>query len=287
MFKKGSNYSRNDVAKIVLGINKPKGGDWDTGYVRVENDLMIFMNIGVSGNTGHSFSNEYDKNNETITWFGKPNTHSNQPIMKKIINGDIKCHFFARWDNKNVDFVYLGTGNIISFEDGAKGINSEGKEVSTLKFLISCKDVAEIIVDENDDNIETNFALEKYLEEFIVDNWDDLSLGKKYHRYEKEENGKRKKFRTDTGEIDIFAKSTDEKEYLVIELKKGRASDKVVGQIQNYMGYIKEEVAINGETVKGIIIALEDDKKIRRALTVTSNIEFYRYKINFNLEKIN
>ena len=65
----------------------------------------------------------------------------------------------------------MGTGNIISYENGAKGINSEGKEVSTLKFLISCKDAADIIIDKNDDEIEINFALEKYLEEFIVDNW--------------------------------------------------------------------------------------------------------------------
>ena len=48
---------------------------------------------------------------------------------------------------------------------------------------------------------------------------------------------------TDTGYIDILAVSKDNKELLVIELKKGRASDVVVGQIQRYMGYILEEIA--------------------------------------------
>ena len=76
--------------------------------------------------------------------------------------------------------------------------------------------------------------------------------------------------------IDILAISKDNKTILVVELKKGRVSDNVVGQIQRYMGYAKEELAEDNQTVKGIIIGLEDDLKIKRALSVASNIEFYR-----------
>ena len=47
------------------------------------------------------------------------------------------------------------------------------------------------------------------------------------------------------------------------------------------MGYIKDEIAEDDQEVKGIIIAFEDDQRIRRALSVTNNIEFYRYRINF------
>ena len=72
----------------------------------------------------------------------------------------------------------------------------------------------------------------------------------------------------------------------MIELKKGRASDRVIGQIQRYMGYIKDEIAEDGQEVKGIIIAFEDDQRIRRALSVTNNIEFYRYGINFSLIRV-
>lgn len=90
---------------------------------------------------------------------------------------------------------------------------------------------------------------------------------------------------TDTGPIDILAMSKDKKTLLVIELKKGRASDSVVGQIQRYMGYILEEVAEEGQDVRGCIIALEDDLRIRRALKINPMISFYRYKINFDLVK--
>ena len=51
------------------------------------------------------------------------------------------------------------------------------------------------------------------------------------------------------------------------------------------MGYVQEELAENHQSVKGVIIALEDDLKIKRALSVTRNIEFYRYQVSFKLFK--
>jgi restriction system protein len=49
------------------------------------------------------------------------------------------------------------------------------------------------------------------------------------------------------------------------------------------MGYIKEEVADSNQKVKGLIIALEDDLRIRRALSVNTDIDFNRYKVEFEL----
>ena len=71
--------------------------------------------------------------------------------------------------------------------------------------------------------------------------------------------------------------SKDKKVLLIVELKKGRVSDTVVGQIQRYMGFVKEELAEEGQVVKGVIIGSEDDLRIRRALSVTTNIEFFKY----------
>ena len=90
---------------------------------------------------------------------------------------------------------------------------------------------------------------------------------------------------TDTGQIDILAISKDKKTLLVVELKKGRVSDNVIGQIQRYMGYVLEELTEENQKVKGVIIALEDDLRIKRALSVTNNIEFYKYQVSFQLYK--
>jgi restriction system protein len=90
---------------------------------------------------------------------------------------------------------------------------------------------------------------------------------------------------TDTGPIDILAISKDRKVLLVIELKKGRVSDVVVGQMQRYMGYVKDELCEEGQSVRGLIIGLEDDNKLRRALSVTAGVDFYRYIVDFKLVK--
>lgn len=131
----------------------------------------------------------------------------------------------------------------------------------------------------------TVFALEKHLEDFLVKNWKSTDLGKNYDIYEEDGEIVGQQFQSDTGPIDILAISKDKKSLLVVELKKGRVSDVVVGQCQRYMGYVKDELAEKNQIVRGVIIAFEDDVKIRRCLSVTQNIEFYTYKINFKLEK--
>ena len=131
----------------------------------------------------------------------------------------------------------------------------------------------------------STFALEEHLEEFLVQNWKQTEFGKNYSIYEEEGELVGQQYASDTGLIDILAISKDKKEILIIELKRGRASDNVIGQIQRYMGYVQQELAESGQSVKGVIIAHEDDIKIRRALVVAKNIEFYRYQVSFKLFK--
>ncbi|KZL21208.1 Endonuclease NucS [Pseudovibrio axinellae] len=129
------------------------------------------------------------------------------------------------------------------------------------------------------------FALEKHLEDFLVSNWPNTELGARYDIVEDEGEIVGQQYPTDTGAIDILAISKDKKEYLIVELKKGRVSDAVVGQIQRYMGFVLDELTDEGQTVRGAIIALEDDLRLRRALRVTNNIDFYRYQVSFKLFK--
>jgi restriction system protein len=130
----------------------------------------------------------------------------------------------------------------------------------------------------------SEFALEEHLEEFLIKNWSNTELGKEYDIYE-EDGEKAQQYQTDTGKLDILAISKDRKTLLVVELKKGRASDCVVGQTLRYMSYVNEILAEDNQSVHGAIIALEDDNKIKRALSMVSNIEFFRYQIDFRLVK--
>jgi restriction system protein len=51
------------------------------------------------------------------------------------------------------------------------------------------------------------------------------------------------------------------------------------------MGFVKEEPTESNQIVKGVIIGLEDYLRIRRALSVTNNIEYYRYEVSFKLNR--
>jgi restriction system protein len=51
------------------------------------------------------------------------------------------------------------------------------------------------------------------------------------------------------------------------------------------MGYVKEQVAEDDQSVEGVIIALEDDQKLRWALISVPSISFYRYEVSFKLVK--
>ncbi|MEQ1718621.1 MAG: endonuclease NucS domain-containing protein, partial [Hyphomicrobium sp.] len=90
---------------------------------------------------------------------------------------------------------------------------------------------------------------------------------------------------TETGPIDILAISRDKKRLLVVELKRERASDAVVGQILRYIGYVKEALAEDGQTVEGAIVALRSDPKLKWALAAVPNVSFYKYEISFKLLK--
>lgn len=127
------------------------------------------------------------------------------------------------------------------------------------------------------------FSLEKHLEDFLVTNWEHTELGKSYDIYSDESGQIGQQYPTDTGPMDILAISKDKKTLLVVELKRGRASDHVVGQILRYMSYVQEMLCDEGQSVKGAIIALEDDKKLRRAISMVNGVSFFRYKISFKL----
>ena len=300
IFKKGSLYSRQDVGWILLPeTGRPAGGDWDTGYVKVDEKLIIFMNIGVPGTTNHDFDNYYDENNKTIVWYGKPRSHSQQPTFQKLFNGELTPYFFARWDVKN-PFTFLGIGKIISFKDGIPVKDGKGQDTTTIELKINIEDsdfiIPDIIKEPTKKNsqistktipiVKSSFALEKHLENYLIQNWQDTVLSTNYDIYIN--NGKlAQQYMTRSGPLDILAISKDKTEFLIIELKKGRASDEVVGQVMRYMGYIKHSLATNSEKVKGIIIALDEDPNLKDALSVTNDIEFMKYEIDFKLSNSN
>ena len=283
MFKKGSQYTRKEVGWIVLPeTGRSKGGSWDTGYVVVRDLLIVFMNIGVPGKTDHDFDNDFDEETGLITWFGKPKTHSGQPLFQKLLNKKLTTHFFARWDNNDPKFTYLGVGTVVEYEDNAYTRTG----IKAIKLLLSVED-ADLILPSSKENQEptSSFMFEKHLEDYLIANWDNTDLGAKYSIYEEKGLPAGRQYRTETGPLDILALSKDGKEFLVVELKRDRASDAVVGQTLRYMGWIKNNLCTSNQTVRGCIIASSCDKRLENALRTVDHIDFVRYAVNFELIK--
>ncbi len=128
------------------------------------------------------------------------------------------------------------------------------------------------------------FVLEKYLEDFIVSNFDTIFKGQ-FRIYEDAEGNDGQQYSTDIGPIDILAVDPKSKSFIVIELKKGRPSDQVVGQVLRYMGWVKKNLCTNGESVKGLVICHEHDPKLIYALEMTTNIDVRYYSVSFKLRE--
>lgn len=161
-------------------------------------------------------------------------------------------------------------------------VSGHGPEIEKLIEGVS---MPKITVSDPEVEDPATFAMEKHLEEFLILNWAQTELGKDFDIYSEDGEPIGQQYQTDTGPVDVLAISKDKKRLLVVELKKGRASDSVVGQVLRYMGYVQEELAEAGQTVEGVIIALDDDQRIRRALAIVPSITFYRYQVNFKLVK--
>lgn len=188
----------------------------------------------------------------------------------------------VKWFPNSID-KSLMTESLRNSASGPGTIRELTMYATELENLLSGNRAPIIIATDQTIDDPSVFALERHLEDFLIQNWKQTELGKNYDIYEEDGELVGQQYETDTGPIDILAIRKDKKELLVVELKKGRASDSVVGQIQRYMGYVVDELAEESQTVRGVIIALEDDLRIRRALKIASNIDFYRYQVSFKL----
>jgi len=143
---------------------------------------------------------------------------------------------------------------------------------------------------QENEEIETGFALELHLRRFLVDNWEKTQLGKNYEILSEDGEIIGEEYQTkEVGNIDILAIDKKKKEWVVIELKKGQSNDAVVGQTLRYMGWVEKKLIKKGESVKGIIVVKEVDNKLKSALSFLKNkvdIDCFAYNVQFSLNEV-
>lgn len=137
--------------------------------------------------------------------------------------------------------------------------------------LLESEITGKIVTDQTIEGV--SFRLEKELIDFLAKNISVIEDGLRLHE---------KEYPTDAGRIDILC--TDRKgDFVVIETKKGRESDKVVGQISRYMGWVKLKMANQNQSVRGIIITNEPDEQLSYAVAPHGNMKLKYYKVKFEL----
>ena len=125
-------------------------------------------------------------------------------------------------------------------------------------------------------SIEIVPSMERLLEDFLERNLEHVENGLKLYYDEKKIPGRQ--YPTDVGTIDLLCIDKD-KMFVIIEIKKEKGSDKTIGQITRYMGWVKKNLA-NNQEVRGIIVVHEIDEKLEYSASVMSNMKVKYYKID-------
>ena len=88
---------------------------------------------------------------------------------------------------------------------------------------------------------------------------------------------------TEAGRIDITAIDADDK-VVVIELKAGTATDRVIAQILAYMGTVTDE--FDNKQVRGILVAGDFPKRVVLAARAIPNLQLMKYSFQFTFDVV-
>ena len=132
-----------------------------------------------------------------------------------------------------------------------------------------------------------SFALERQLEEFLLENWDRMPLAKDWNIYSTRDDPEAgRQFPTDVGRIDILEVDKKQSRFLVVELKRDQSTDQTVGQALRYVGWVKKHLAKGGQGVEALIIARKVNKEAHYALSTLPNVRMMTYEVEFRLREL-
>ncbi len=129
---------------------------------------------------------------------------------------------------------------------------------------------------------------EDQLRRYVVDHFDKLSPG--WHIYEGTASTSTGTVRGEelkcprVGRIDILAVD-DRDDLVVIELKKHRAPDTTVAQVDRYVTWVERNLAREGQHVRGIILAPSFAPQIEHSLAQRQNVKAVQFEWDISISK--
>lgn len=104
-FSRGTRYSRADVKEVAGLARNAKGGSWDTGIVKHQDEFLIFANIGITGRTGHDYGNRWE--GAFLRWSHRTGSHVGWPSVRQLLQPGRRIHVFWRTEDR-AKFKYGG-----------------------------------------------------------------------------------------------------------------------------------------------------------------------------------
>ena len=254
-------------------IRNTKGINCVYLYYKDINVLILAYGIMEAFVGGDTWTNEVSENNPTIAEYFEHNSFD-----KPYRYGDSYVYkaYQPKIEKGKVSFINHKNGSGVSSEQFDKDLNHL---VEFYGKIINLE-----IKNEDSSYSQGLFYMESQLEDFIINNWENTELGKKYDLLYENGDLISKQYKTDIGIIDILAKDKKDKNHVVIELKRNQTSDDTFGQLTRYMGWVKRH--LKDDNVKGIIIAGKYDKKLDYALEYAPfDTEVFIYNVSFTLNE--
>lgn len=197
----------------------------------------------------------------------------------------IKKHGFSSTNPELGGWSITKTGAFFSETKGTTTTDINlAKAVIAHPNLLSCRNKTEAKMRASEissgDARKNNLVdFEDSLQNYISNNWEEIPFGEDWKIYNRSLFSKGKYNTREIGEIDLLAKHKTMPKWLIIELKKDHSSDATVGQTLRYMGWVKENLAEENETVEGLIIAGTADPRIQYALKCLKNVSLKIYQL--------
>lgn len=166
--------------------------------------------------------------------------------------------------------------------------DDRGRRIETNDDSVALEDELDFPAEEEETSVPSaaaaEFALEMHLEEFMEANWTRLGFGIPLTILAEGGAQTGRQYRTPVGIIDFLCRNESNGDYWVIELKRGQSSDAVVGQVLRYMGWVRANLAGSND-VRGLVIAHEQDERLRYAVSVVPSVEAWTYQVKFEFNR--